>query len=74
MNSSASKHQQRFQLIFEHSPIAIWEEDLSAVAQLTRRLRRQKVSDIRQYLSDHPDLVKKTFRKMKPGSRRSGCP
>ena len=65
MSTSLSRHQQRFQLIFEHSPIAIWEEDLSVVAQLTKKLHYQKILDVRQYLTEHPDVVKKTFRKIK---------
>lgn len=60
--SRIKKDQQRFELIFEHSPIAIWEEDFSVFVRLTKQLERLGVHDIKKYLVRHPDLVKKAFR------------
>ncbi|MFA5087398.1 MAG: sensor domain-containing diguanylate cyclase [Candidatus Omnitrophota bacterium] len=54
--------QERFRLIFENSPIAIWEEDISALALLQKHLQDRTVTNIRKYLIEHPQLVKKTFR------------
>ena len=60
------EHQQeRFKLIFEHSPVAIWEEDLSIFARLLRKLRNNGVTDIRKYLFQHQEIATKTFRKIK---------
>ncbi|MBF0483686.1 MAG: GGDEF domain-containing protein [Candidatus Omnitrophica bacterium] len=55
----------RLKLIFDYSPIAIWEEDFSALANLKSYLEKYKVEDYRKYLFDHPKLVKDTFRKLK---------
>ncbi len=59
------KHQRRFQLIFEHSPIAIWEEDFSSVARLIKKLKSEGIKDFKRYLLQYPQLVKETFRKIK---------
>lgn len=45
----------RFQSVFDLAPIAIWEQDWSAVAQGLDKLRRQGVSDLRTHLAGHPD-------------------
>ncbi len=56
---------ERFKIIFEYSPIAIWEEDFSAVGRLREKLKARKVNNIRAYLSKNIDLVKETFRSLK---------
>ena len=45
----------RFRELFEHSPVAVWEEDLSAIAVRFSELRAQGVADLRDYLSKHPE-------------------
>jgi len=57
--------QQRHKIIFDYSPIAIWEEDFSAVAKLRRYLERNNVRNIRNYLNQNQELVISTFRKIK---------
>lgn len=57
--------QDRLRIIFEYSPIAIWEEDFSAVAKLKQKLEQLKVTDIRKYLHAHPQMVADTFRKLR---------
>ncbi len=56
---------ERLRIIFEYSPIAIWEEDFSAVAKLKTALEKKQVTNVRKYLKAHPELVKKTFRELK---------
>ena len=48
----------RFRAFFEDSPVAIWEEDLSAVQDRFAALRRNGVTDIGDYLDQHPDEVR----------------
>ncbi len=60
-----SYEQERLRIIFEYSPIAIWEEDFSALGELKKILDQKKVTNIRQYLHANIPLVKKTFRKLK---------
>jgi PAS domain S-box-containing protein len=43
--------------IFEHSPIAIWDEDFSAVAGHFERLRTDGVQDFRAHFAAHPEEV-----------------
>jgi PAS domain S-box-containing protein len=47
----------RFRELFEHSPIAVWEEDLSAVAARFAELRAEGVTDLSAYLDKRPDQV-----------------
>jgi len=65
VKSPAQYDEERFRLIFENSPIAIWEENLSALADLKKHLQSRTVTNIHKYLTEHPQLVKKTFRKIK---------
>ncbi len=57
--------QERLSLIFECSPIAIWEEDFSAIAKLKDVIEKKKIKNIRLFLVQNTDLVKKTFRALK---------
>jgi polar amino acid transport system substrate-binding protein len=47
----------RFQTLFEHSPISIWEEDFSEVKRRFDQLREEGVEDFDVYLSQHPEEV-----------------
>ncbi|MBI9049827.1 MAG: diguanylate cyclase [Anaerolineaceae bacterium] len=51
------KSNERYRLLFENSPISLWEEDFSVVKQITDDLRNQGVKDFRTYLTDNPDIV-----------------
>jgi len=57
--------EERFRILFEYSPIAIWEEDFSALIKTKKYLERQKVEDIKDYLIKHRGLVIKTFRQVR---------
>jgi len=45
----------RFRDIFESSPIALWEEDFSAVHEWLNGVRAGGVSDLRAFFADHPE-------------------
>jgi len=55
----------RLKIIFEYLPIAIWEEDFSALADLQTKLKKRKVKNIKDYLRDNQSLVADTFRNLK---------
>jgi len=57
--------EERFKILFEYLPIAIWEEDCSSLGHLLMRLRGQGVEDIRKYLLNHSGMVLEAFRKIK---------
>jgi PAS domain S-box-containing protein len=49
--------EQRYRLVFENSPVSIWEEDFSAVKTLFDELRQAGVADIEAYFDRHPAAV-----------------
>ncbi len=46
--------EQRYRNLFERSPIALWEEDFSAVGAWLEDLRESGVKDLREYLTENP--------------------
>ena len=65
ITSSENYERERLRIIFEYSPIAIWEEDFSAIADLKKFLQGKKVKDVRSFLRQNTKYVKDTFRKLK---------
>lgn len=49
-----SGRQRSFENLFDHVPVAIWEEDFTAVAAWMDGLRARGVTDIRAHLEAHP--------------------
>ena len=52
------KNEQRYRMVFENSPVSIWEEDFSGVQTFFDGLKQEGVTDIEQYLDHHPDAVR----------------
>jgi diguanylate cyclase (GGDEF)-like protein len=52
----------KYKSIFDQSPIAILELDYSPLNKLARQLKSQTVTNVRQYLTEHVNVVKKTFK------------
>jgi diguanylate cyclase (GGDEF)-like protein/PAS domain S-box-containing protein len=50
--------EERFRLVFENSPVPIWEEDFSAVKVRLDELIMAHGSEIETYLINHPEVVK----------------
>ncbi|MEJ2466472.1 MAG: PAS domain S-box protein [Candidatus Thiodiazotropha sp.] len=46
-----------YRILFENSPVSIWEEDFSAVKTLFDQLRHESVTDIEAYFEKHPESV-----------------
>ncbi|MBL8062986.1 MAG: diguanylate cyclase [Anaerolineales bacterium] len=49
--------ERRLQSLFEASPISLWEEDYSGIKSYFDSLRLVGVTDLEDYLEDHPDAV-----------------
>jgi PAS domain-containing protein len=49
----------RFKILFENSPISLWEEDYSQVKVYFDHLRSTGVTDFQDYFDKHPEAVKK---------------
>ncbi len=45
----------RFRSLFENSPICLWEEDMSELAQHFEALRAAGISNFREYFTTHPE-------------------
>ncbi len=46
----------RFRSLFENAGVALWNEDMSAICAALQRLRQDGVTDLRQYLAEHPQI------------------
>ncbi len=51
------KSQSRYRELFDSSPISIWEEDYSLVKRQIDLLLESGVTNLKEYLSTHPDKV-----------------
>jgi PAS domain S-box-containing protein len=49
--------EERYRVLFEHSPVAIVEHDYRPISAWIKRLRDQGVEDLKEYLKAHPDEV-----------------
>jgi two-component system, cell cycle sensor histidine kinase and response regulator CckA len=57
--------QKRFQLLFEESPIPIWELDVSKVKIMMEDLGKDKIENIDSYLEKHTEIVDDCIRQIK---------
>jgi PAS domain S-box-containing protein len=55
--ANLKESEQSYRLVFENSPVSIWEEDFSEVKKLLDGLKHQGVSDIEAYLTQHPETL-----------------
>ena len=53
-----AKSQNRYRELFDSSPISIWEEDFSLVKKQIDSLLKNGLTDLREYLSSHPEYVR----------------
>ena len=49
--------EEQFRLLFEDSPISLWQEDFSDVKRYIESLRGSAVKDFREYFENHPEDV-----------------
>jgi len=49
----------RYRLVFENSPVSIWEEDFSGVKGLFDSLRKDGVTDLESHLAQHPEIIQR---------------
>jgi PAS domain S-box-containing protein len=50
--------EERFRLVFENSPVSIWEEDFSGVRGIFDTLRQEGVADLEACFAQHPEMVR----------------
>jgi len=51
------KSEERYQSLFEHVPISLWEEDFSAIKQRIDELRAEGIEDFKDYFAGHPEAA-----------------
>jgi PAS domain S-box-containing protein len=56
-NRHLQESEQRFRMVFEHSPVSIWEEDFSEVKNLFDDLKKQGITNIETYFGQHPEVI-----------------
>jgi PAS domain S-box-containing protein len=49
----------RYQSLFEHAPISLWEEDWSAVKAYLKQLQEAGVTEFASYFEQHPEVVQR---------------
>ncbi|MBU0475624.1 MAG: PAS domain S-box protein [Bacteroidetes bacterium] len=50
--------EERYRMVFENSPVSIWEEDFSEVKKLFDDLKMIGVTDIETHFNQHPEIIK----------------
>jgi len=59
LDQKLRESENRFHTIYDHSPLPIWEENLSAVKSYLDHLRASGIKDFKTYLDNHPAEVSK---------------
>lgn len=57
MIEALHQSEERYRTLFEHSPVALWEEDLSAVKIYLDQLHAEGIKDFSAYFERHPEAV-----------------
>jgi signal transduction histidine kinase/putative methionine-R-sulfoxide reductase with GAF domain len=55
----------RYHVLFEDSPLSLWEEDLSGVKECIEQWRAGGVVDFRAFCADHPEAVAECVQRVK---------
>lgn len=56
---SLEETKEHYSILFEESPVALWEEDFSAVKAYIGKLKESGVKDLKAYFSERPEEVDK---------------
>lgn len=65
VEESLRENSQRYQVLFEDSPISLWEEDFTGVKAYIDELRHDGVTDLSSYFDDHPNALDDCITKVK---------
>ena len=58
MHRNLRDSEERYRLVFENSPVSIWEEDFSGVKDFFDKLKKQGITDIETFFVQHPETVR----------------
>src|ERR1051325_2254515 len=54
-----------FESLFEFAPISLWEEDYSGIKKFFDELRSNGVTNLEQYLHEHPEEIDENLKRIK---------
>lgn len=57
--------EKKYRLIFENSPVSLWEEDFTEVLSILRDIGFQDAGDLEEYFYKHPDFIYYLAKKIK---------
>ncbi|RMI09634.1 MAG: PAS domain S-box protein [Calditrichaeota bacterium] len=63
--ASILSSERRYHILFQESPIPLWEEDFSEVKRYLDRLKKRRIKDFRRYFERHPQIVEECARRVK---------
>ncbi len=73
IEGAAVENRQRFERLFQHASVAIWEEDFSELLRKLKTLRAAGVTDLRSHLASHPDVVRTMTAAIRVKSTNAAC-
>jgi PAS domain S-box-containing protein len=65
MEETLRDSEERYRMVFENSPVSLWEEDFSEVKHLFDDLRKEGITDIEAYFDQHPETIQKCAKLVK---------
>jgi PAS domain S-box-containing protein len=65
MEVALSKGEERFRMVFENSPVSIWEENFSEIKNLFDSLKKINITDIENYFNSYPEILIQCAEKVK---------
>lgn len=64
-DTALTKTEARYQILFDHSPISIWEEDFSQVRRYLAGLQFENSKQLLRYFKDNPDKISEALSMIK---------
>jgi PAS domain S-box-containing protein len=58
MYRNLQESEERYRLVFENSPVPVWEGDFSRVKDFFDELKKAGVTDIKTYFDQHPEAIR----------------
>jgi signal transduction histidine kinase len=59
------ERERRYQRIFEHAPVALWENDYTDLMAFIAELKARGVTDFAEHLDDHPEDLREMARRIR---------
>lgn len=73
IEGAAVENRQRFERLFQHASVAIWEEDFSELLRKLKALRAAGVTDLRRHLASNPGVVRAMAATIRVRSTNAAC-